>query len=258
MLLTVDVGNTNIAMGLIDKGVTLGVFRITTKIQRTADEFGMTINTFFNKVGITKDQVDDVLISSVVPSIMYSLCNSIRAYVNKEPIIIDCDTDSGIYVDTDNPRGVGADRIVNTAACFYEYGQSCLVIDFGTATTFDYVNNEGVFKYTVIVPGIEISKNALVGMAAKLPDIEIKKPDSILAQNTIDGMQAGVVYGYIGAVEYIITQMKKELKDDHMKVIATGGLGRVITAGTDLIDIYDPNVSYKGMETIYKRIKKNG
>ena len=257
MLLTIDVGNTNIAMGVIEDGKTLGVFRITTKIQRTADEFGITINTFFNKLGITKENIDDVLISSVVPSIMYSLCNSVRGYVHKEPIIIDCDTDSGIRVETDNPRGVGADRIVNTAGCFHEYGQSCLVIDFGTATTFDYVDDEGVFRYTVIMPGIEISKNALVGMAAKLPDVEIKQPESVLAGNTIDGMQVGVVYGYIGAVEYIIRKMKEALKDDKMKVIATGGLGKVIYQSTELIDIYDPNVSYKGMEVIYNRIKKN-
>ena len=129
-------------------------------------------------------------------------------------------------------------------------------MDFGTATTFDYVSNDAVFEYTVIAPGIEISAHALTGQTAKLPEIEIQKPASVLGRNTISGMQAGVVYGYIGLVEYILKQMKQELNDPDAYVIATGGLGKVIAGETDLIDEYDPNIAYKGMNIIYRQMKE--
>ncbi|HCY06247.1 MAG TPA: type III pantothenate kinase [Erysipelotrichaceae bacterium] len=256
MILVVDIGNTNISMGIMDGDEVVGNFRFTTKTPRTSDEFGICINTLLFKSGIKAEEISDVIISSVVPKIMYSFNNSIRKYLNIEPIIIGAGIKTGIMINTDNPKEVGADRIVSVAYAYHTYHKACIIVDFGTATTFDYVSDEGEFRYTVIAPGIEISAQALYGQTAKLPEIEIKKPASILGRNTITGMQAGVVYGYIGLVEYIIKKMKEELGNDDIYVISTGGLGRSITKETDLIDVYEPYLAFKGIKIIYDRNKR--
>lgn len=256
MLLVVDVGNTHICLGVMDGETILGSFRLTTKTPRTSDEFGICFGYLLERSRIKKSDIEDVIISSVVPKIMYSLTNCIRKYIEKEPLIIGPGIKTGVNIKHGNAKAVGADRIVNVAyAHHYCKGKPCIVIDFGTATTYDYVSEKGDFEYTVISPGLEISAQALYNNAAKLPEIEIKKPDSILATNTIDGMQAGVVYGYIGQVEYTVKQMKKELGIDDVYVIATGGLGRVIYKETDQINEYDPNIAFKGMKIIYDRNK---
>ena len=210
-LLTIDVGNTHIKMDLLpdDEHEAIAGFRLTTRTPRTSDEFGLCIREFLAANELSKENIQDVIISSVVPKVMYSLTSSIRKYIRKEPIIIGPGIRTGISIRTDNPKEVGADRIVDCAAAYYTYHRSCIIVDFGTATTFDYVSGEGVFQYTVIAPGLETGASALTSMTAKLPEIEIKKPESILVKNTIAGMQAGVVYGYIGQVEYIIRRMKK-------------------------------------------------
>ena len=166
-------------------------------------------------------------------------------------MIITPRTKTCIRLMADNPKAVGADRIVDCTYAYSRFRRSCIVVDFGTATTFDYVNEAGEFRYTVIAPGIGISANALSSQTAKLPEIEIRKPQSILGTNTITGMQAGVVYGYIGLVEGILRQMKKELHDEDCYVIATGGLGKVIASETQEIDEYDPDIAYKGMRILY-------
>lgn len=256
MLLAVDIGNTNITMGLMDGNKVVGNFRLTTKTPRTSDEYGICLTTLLIKSDIKPQDIDDVVISSVVPKIMYSFTNCIRKYVGKNPIIISSGIKTGIKVKTENPKEVGADRIVSVAAAYYTHHRSCIVVDFGTATTFDYVNEKGEFQYTVISPGIEISAQALYGQTAKLPEVEIKLPDSILGKNTITGMQAGIVFGYIGQVEYIIKKMKEELKDPDAYVIATGGLGRVIYNATDIFDLYDPDIAFKGIKIIYDKNKR--
>lgn len=256
MILAVDIGNTNIAMGILDGDKIIGNFRLTTKTPRTSDEYGICISTLLFKSNISANEIEDVIISSVVPKIMYSFTNCIKKYLNKVPIIISSGIKTGISIKTDNPKEVGADRIVNVVAAYFTYNKSCIIVDFGTATTFDYVSKNGEFTYTVISPGLEISAQALYNQTAKLPEIEIKKPNSILCKNTISGMQAGVVYGYIGQVEYIIKKMKEELNDPDAYVIATGGLGRVIYNATDSIDLYDPDIAYKGIKMIYDKNKK--
>lgn len=256
-LLTIDVGNTHIKMNLVsEEDKEIPGFRLTTKTPRTSDEFGLCIREFLEANNLSKENIEDVIISSVVPKIMYSLTSSIVKYLQKEPIIIGPGIRTGISIRTDNPKEVGADRIVDCAAAFYTYHRSCIIVDFGTATTFDYVSDDGVFQYTVIAPGLETGATALTSQTAKLPEIEIRKPESILVKNTIAGMQAGVVYGYIGLVEYIIARMKKELKDESALVVATGGLGRVIADETKLIDIYEPDLAGKGMAIIYRRNKE--
>ena len=257
MLLTVDIGNTNITMALIDsESQVKGTFRVTTKAQRTSDEYGILIVGFCGNSNVDISEIEDVIISSVVPKVMHSFTNSIRKYIRKEPIIVGPGIRTGISIKTDFPKEVGADKIVDAAAVYHLYGGNAIVIDFGTATTFDYINEKGEFLYNVIMPGLEISAQALWQQAAKLPEIEIVKPDSILGKNTDTSMRAGVVYGYIGGSEYIIQKMKEEIGRDDIKVYATGGLGRVIYNETDMIDVYDPDLAFKGMKIIYEKNKK--
>ncbi|MEG0290558.1 MAG: type III pantothenate kinase [Erysipelotrichaceae bacterium] len=254
MLIVIDIGNTNISMGVYKQDELLGSFRLTTKGKRTSDEYGMQIYTFLNASNVIVDDVEDVIISSVVPKVMHSFMNGVRKYLKKEPIIIGPGIRTGISIQTDSPRQLGADRIVDAAGAYYCYGGPVLVIDFGTATTYDFIAADTTFQYGVIAPGIEISAQALWTQAAKLQEIEIKKPNSILTKNTVSSMQAGLVYGYIGQCEYIIKKFKEALKVD-MKVVSTGGLGRILYKETDLIDIYDPDLTFKGLKVIYEKYK---
>ncbi len=257
MLLTIDAGNTNIAMGFIDDGKVCGSFRITTKTPRTSDEFGMCFRTFLHSCNVKEEDIEAVIISSVVPKINYSLNSAVIKYIGKKPITIDSELVTGVTVETKNPKEVGADRLVDVTAAYYTKHRSCMVIDFGTATTFDYVSDDAVFKYTVIAPGIGISSAALTSQTSKLPDIEIVKPASVLGTDTISGMQSGVVYGYMGLVKYIIRKMKEELNDPECYVIATGGLGRIFAGELEEIDEYDPDIAYKGMYIIYRQYLEN-
>lgn len=254
MLLAVDIGNTNITIGVYFKEEWSTTFRMTTKIPRTSDEYGMFLVSLLNTKNIKVSDIKDVIVASVVPNIMHSFNNGIRKYFDKEPILVEPGIKTGISIHTDSPKEVGADRIVDAAGAYYEYGGPVMVIDFGTATTFDVVTENGVFEVAITSPGIKICANALWNNASKLPEIEIKKPDSILAKNTITSMQAGLVYGYIGLVEYIVKKVKEEMKLD-MKVVATGGLAKIIANETDVIDIYDPILTFKGLKFIYDRNK---
>ncbi len=256
MLLAVDVGNTNISLGILEGEAIRGSFRLITKTERTSDELGVIVYDLLERAGVGPADIEAVVISSVVPKIMYTLTSCMKKYIGKTPLVISSDIETGITLKTDNPRAVGADRIVDCAYAYHTFHQSCIVVDFGTATTFDYVNEKGEFQYTVIAPGLGISASALTSQTAKLPEIEIQKPASVLGTNTITGMQAGVVYGYIGTVEYILKKMKDELNDHTCRVIATGGLGRVIANETDEIDEYDPDIAYKGIRILYELNQK--
>lgn len=253
MLMVVDIGNTNITIGVYDKDTLLDTFRLTSSTTRSRDEFGTILLSFLQASEIKKEDIEHVIISSVVPQMMHAFNNSIKKYLSIDPIIIGPGTKTGISIKTENPKSVGADRIVDLAGCYYTYQGNAIVIDFGTATTFDYISADGAFKYGVVAPGIGICADALSSKCAKLPEIEIKKPDTILASNTTHAMQAGLVYGYIGSVEYIIRKMKEELNISDCLVIATGGLGRIIASNTDLIDIYDPDLTFKGLKIIFDK-----
>lgn len=256
MLIVIDIGNTNITMGLVDKNEIIDNYRLTTKLERTSDEYGFMLLSFLTASNILVDEIEDIIISSVVPKIMYSFTNSIKKYFNRDPIIVGPGIKTGIRIKIDNPKELGADRLVDAAGAFYIYGGPCLVIDFGTATTFDIVSEDADFLGGATAPGIGISINALSSQAAKLPEIEIKKPKSIIAKNTVTSMQAGIVYGYIGLTENIINEIKKAYGQD-LKVISTGGLGRIIFNETDLIDIYDPDLTFKGLKIIYDKYIKS-
>lgn len=255
MLLVIDAGNTNITIGIFEGETIIATFRMTTKIPRTSDEYGLLLCDMLKSKQIESSQIDDVIIASVVPGIMHSFNNGIRKYLNKMPIIVGTGTKTGIKVITANPKEIGADRIVDAVAAYELYGGPVLVIDFGTATTYDLILEDGAFAAGITSPGIRISANALWNDTAKLPEVEIKKPDSILAKDTITSMQAGLVYGCIGQTEYIIKKVKEEAKLTTMKVVATGGLGKIIADATSLIDIYDQALTLKGLRLIYLKCK---
>ena len=218
MLLAIDVGNTNITVGVFKGKEIVNTFRLTTKQSRTSDEYAIHLSGMLLQNGIRFQDIKDVIISSVVPNVMHSLTSAIIKYFNTKPIIIEAGVKTGIRVTSKNPRQVGADRIVDAAAVYELYGGPAIVIDYGTATTFDLVDSDGTFTACVIAPGIRTSAQAMWSMAAKLPEFEIKKPKSILAQDTIACMQAGLVYGQIGQTEYIVKQMKKEFGKENIKV----------------------------------------
>ncbi|MEG0592437.1 MAG: type III pantothenate kinase [Coprobacillus sp.] len=255
MLVVIDIGNTNITIGVYNKNDLIGTYRLTTWFKRTSDEYGFMLLSFLNASSIQMEQVNDIIISSVVPKINYSFTNSIKKYFHKDPIFIGPGVKTGIDIRIDNPSALGADRLVDAAGAYYTYGGPCIVIDFGTATTYDVVSEKGEFLGGATAPGIGISSEALSSQAAKLPEIEINKPDKIIAKNTVKSMQAGVVFGYIGQTEYIIKKIKEEYGQD-MKVISTGGLGRMIANETDYIDIYDADLTFKGLKIIYEKSKK--
>ncbi|MCR5374930.1 MAG: type III pantothenate kinase [Lachnospiraceae bacterium] len=255
MLLTIDVGNTNITMGVFDGEEIRATSRMTAKRMRTADEFGIDICDMirYNKVQI--EDITDVIIASVVPDVMYSLRRCVEKYFRVKPIIVEAGIKTGIRITTVNPKQVGSDRIVDAVAAYEIYGGPVIVVDYGTATTYDLVDKDGTFLAGVTAPGIKTSAEALSGMAAQLPQIEILKPEHILAKETITSMQAGIVYGQIGQTEYIIKKMKEESGMDNIKVVATGGLGVLIAEETEVIDIYDANLTLKGMQKIFAKQK---
>lgn len=253
MIMTIDVGNTNITVGIFDHDEVMATFRITTKMPRTSDEYGMILTNLIEQNKILPQDIEDAIIASVVPNVMHSLEGAIIKYFGIRPIIVEPGIKTGVRIATENPRQIGADRIVDAAAAFELYGGPVLVLDFGTATTYDLVDQTGAFVSGVTAPGIRISARALWEDAAKLPEIEIRKPASILAKETISSMQAGLVYGQIGQTEYIVKHMIKESRMGKVKVVATGGLGRIIANETDVIDVYDPTLTLKGMNLIYKK-----
>lgn len=250
MLFAIDVGNTNITIGLFDGDNLIKTFRMTTGTSRTSDEYGVFLEELLRFRGLKPEAIERVVIASVVPNVMHSLTSGIKKYFNIVPLIVEPGVKTGINITIPNPKQLGADRIVDAAAAFYIYGGPVTVIDFGTATTYDLVDGSGSFLAGVTSPGIRLSANALWSGTAKLPEIEIRVPDTILCKDTISSMQAGVCLGYIGQTEYIVKRMKKESGFADMKVVATGGMGKMIYENTDCIDVYDPDLTLHGLRII--------
>jgi type III pantothenate kinase len=253
MLLAIDVGNSTTKAGLFKNNVLAGSWTFITKTRKTSDEYGVMFYEFFRSKDLDIADVKAVIISSVVPHVMHSLVNAMKKYFDRNPLIVGTGIKTGVAIETDDPKAVGADRVVDIVAAYNIYGGPCIVIDFGTATTYDLVTEKGVFMAAVTSPGIQISADALWNKAAKLPDIEIKKPDSILATNTVTSMQAGLVYGYIGQTEFIVNKMKEESGLFNAQVIATGGYSRLIAKETDVIDICNPTLALEGLKILYEK-----
>lgn len=254
MLLAIDIGNTHIVIGVME-GIELRTsFRIPTYTHTTPDGWGNALMALLYQHHYAKDCIEYAIISSVVPTVNDTLEQCLESYFNVTPLFVSSELITGLTFECDNPKEVGADRIVNCVASKELYGCPCLIIDFGTATTYDVLDDHGAFIAGITSPGIGICADALWSKTAQLPPIEIKKTKHILdAKNTITSMQTGLVYGYIGQVEYMVTHIKSALNRPHMNVVATGGLSSVIKEGTDVIDIYDPLLTLKGLALLYEK-----
>jgi len=256
MLLAIDIGNTNTVLGLFREDQLIEDWRIRTEVNATVDEFGILIRSLFSTCQYPMDQVKHVIISCVVPPVLNAIDRFCRKYLNLIPLNVGPGIKTGMPIFYDNPKEVGADRIVNAVAAYEAFKRAVIVVDFGTATTFDYVSDRGEYLGGVITPGIMISCEALFQKASKLPRVEIfARPLSILAKNTIASMNAGIVYGYSGLVEGIISRMKREVGID-MKVVATGGLALLIADECPAIDEVDDYLTLKGLKIIFERNRK--
>jgi type III pantothenate kinase len=247
-----DIGNTNTVLGVYDGEELKYHWRIETNRNRTDDEYGMVIKSLFNHVGLSFTHIKGIVISSVVPPIMFALERMCEKYFNLKPLVVGPGTKTGLNIKYENPREVGADRIVNAVAAIHDYGSPLIIVDFGTATTYCYVNEEKQYMGGAIAPGINISTEALYSKAAKLPRIEITRPEGVIGKNTVSAMQAGIVYGYVGQVEGIVKRMKEQSKTEPT-VIATGGLAQLISQESNVFDVIDPFLTLKGLQLIYKR-----
>lgn len=252
MLLVIDVGNTNIVLGVYKDTELLDHWRISTDRQRTTDEYGVLIRELFYLNDLRADDINAIIISSVVPPVVPTLERMCQRYFGLSPLLIGPGVKTGMDIRYDNPREVGADRIVNAVAAYEKYGGPVIIVDFGTATTFCAVDAKGVYLGGSICPGIGISTEALVQRTAKLPRIELKRTDSVICRNTIESMQAGVFYGFVGQVEGIVSRMRREL-DMSASVVATGGLAVVIAPATKAIDVVEPMLTLEGLRIIYER-----
>lgn len=253
VILVMNAGNSNIILGVYKNDQLLHHWRMETNTRKTEDEYAMQVKAFFSHEGILFEQIKGIIISSVVPPMMFALEAICQKYFKKQPLIVGPGVKTGLNIKYENPREVGSDRIVNAVAALSEYGGKPLIlIDFGTAITYCYLNERGDYMGGAIAPGIAISTDALYARAAKLPRIEIARTNQIVGKNTIAAMQAGVFYGFIGQVEGIVSRMKAQSKEEPL-VIATGGVAKLIANETQMIDIVDPLLTLKGLAVIYKR-----
>lgn len=251
MLLVFDIGNTQIKMGAYDGQELRGSWRMTTGRTQTSDEIGVQIFMMLNRGGIKPEMIEDVLIASVVPGLNHSFRHAVEHYLNREPVFVSTEYNIVIKNETENPREVGADILMDAIAGYKLYGGPIIIVDFGTATKFVVVTGKGALIAAVICPGIGISADALVGRTAQLPSVAIQKPEKILNSNTVKCIQAGLVCGNIGQAEYINAAIKEELHamgEDNVRVVATGGFGKVLAAEIPSVDIYDPLLTLKGMK----------
>ncbi|MDI7743846.1 type III pantothenate kinase [Lysinibacillus fusiformis] len=254
MILVLNVGNSNIALGIFEQDKLKQHWRMETNRHKSEDEYAMQIKAFFSHVQISFEQIEGIIISSVVPPIMYVLEEMCRKYFDIKPLKVGPGVKNGLNIKCENPREVGADRIVNAVAALEEYGgkSPLIVIDFGTAITYCYMNEKGDYLGGAIAPGMAISTEALYSRASKLPRIEISRPSNVIGKNTISAMQAGVIFGFAGQVEGIVSRMKEKSKEEPL-VVATGSLARLIASETTMIDIVDDLLTLKGLHVIYKR-----
>ena len=255
MLFVIDVGNTNIVAGFYEGDNLKSSYRMATDKNKSSDEIGLFFSQLLNHEGISKEEIRDVIISSVVPSIMHALENAIKKYVGISPIVVNGSLDLGLNICYDDPKEVGADRIVNAVAVDKIYGGPAVIIDFGTATTFCVIDGWSNYLGGVIYPGLKISMDALVEKTSKLPRIEIIRPENVVGKNTVCSMQSGLVFGYAGMVDAIVSRIKKEIGTPEMLVIATGGLSTLIAKESETIQTIDKNLTIKGLKIIYDRIK---
>lgn len=252
MLLVIDVGNSNIVLGIYDGLQLVRNWRLSTDKSRTSDEYAVLLHSLFSQAGLGFSSVNAAIISSVVPPLTGVMEAISHDFFHLTPFVVGPGIKTGMPIQYDNPREVGADRIVNAVAGYEKYHCALIIVDFGTATTFDYVNKKGEYCGGAIAPGLAISLEALFQRASKLPRVDIAKPPQIIAKNTVNSMQAGIFYGYIGLVDEIVSRIKTESRDNP-KVIATGGLANLIAPESSTIEEVDDFLTLDGLRILYER-----
>jgi type III pantothenate kinase len=255
MLLVIDIGNTNTSLGVYDGEQLVRHWRLTTARSRTVDEWGVHARNLFALAELDFKSIDAIAVASVVPPLNFTLKQMAERYFALTPLFIDYTVDTGVRILYEPPSDVGADRIVDAVAAVQKYGAPCIVVDFGTATTFDAINSDGEYVGGVITPGITISADALFERAAKLPRVEIKRPEKVIGSATVEAMQSGLYHGYAGLVDGILRKMIEEIGGTP-KVIATGGLAPLIAKGSELIQEVDENLTLDGLRLVYERTRQ--
>lgn len=250
MLLCIDIGNTNVTMGVYDGEELVAHWRLSTDHQKMPDEYGLLLLNMLAHRGIPAENISGIALASVVPPLTDTFREMVVAYLGVAPLVVDTGVRTGVSVRYDPPRDVGADRIVNVAAAYRLYGGPGCIVDFGTGTTFDALSEKGEYLGGAIAPGIRVAAEALFQRAAKLPRIDLRAPRRAVGSNTLDAMRSGIVFGYVGLVEGMVARFRRELGEG-MRVIATGGLADVIAAETDIIEVVEPWLTLKGLRLIY-------
>jgi type III pantothenate kinase len=251
MLLAIDIGNTNVVLGVFDKEKLVENWRVGTNTQITPDEYAMIFKDLFGFAGLEFHQIKGVIISTVVPPLLPVMIEMSRKYFKIEPLVVTHETKTGITIKYDNPKEVGADRIVNAAAAYKRYGGPLIIVDFGTATTFCAVSKNGEYLGGAISPGVKISAEALFQRASKLPRVELAKPARVIGSDTVSAMQAGIIFGYAGLVDGIVERMKRELAAD-ARVVATGGLAELVSQETKTIQEVKPHLTLEGLCLLFE------
>ncbi len=258
MILTLDIGNSNIKTALFEGEEMAHYWRISTSLSKTSDEYGILLMSMFAHEGVKPEEVEGIVISSVVPTINFTIEHMCQNYFHMQPMMVAPGIKTGINIKYENPRELGSDRIANAVAAYAQYGGPCIFIDFGTATTFGVVDENGSFLGGSIFPGIKVASEALVSGTAKLPRFAIEKPESVIGRTTLTNLQSGMYYGYVGLVKHIVQKMKQELGRQDAIVVATGGMALLISEESKVIDKLDGLLTLKGLRMIYERNKAEG
>lgn len=253
MILTLDIGNTNIKTALFSGTEMVQYWRLKTDIAATSDELGLKLTSLLLYHDLKPDAVEGIILSSVVPSINFTIEHMCKTYFRQDPMLVVPGIRTGLNIKYENPRELGSDRIANAVAAQAEYGGPCIFIDFGTATTFGAIDRQGAFAGGCICPGLKLTSEALVTGTAKLPRFELVKPDHVISRTTVTNLQAGVIYGYIGQVNYLVQRFRKELGAPDALVVATGGMARLVADEVGTIDKLDGILTLKGLRLIYER-----
>ncbi|HEY8418887.1 MAG TPA: type III pantothenate kinase [Clostridia bacterium] len=252
MVLVIDIGNTNIKLGIFKDNFLIASGRIATHYRRTSDEYGLLVTNLIEIHKLSKKDINGIIISSVIPDLNYTFEHMCEFYFGITPLVLGAGVKTGLNIKYDNPKEVGSDRIAVCVAAMKEYGKPLIVVDFGTATTINIVGRDNEFLGGLICPGIKTSLESLAASAAKLPKIELVTPKSVIGKSTVTNMQAGIFYGFIGMLEHIVKKIREEQGLEDAKVIATGGLSEYVNKGTNIIDRIDRRLSLKGLNYIYQ------